>query len=164
MGQRKPEFLKIPLLFISMEDIVRKIVQEELAKALLEMVEPTLVKAPEDTIIYNFESGKSFGINKLAKTIKGLNHYYMNSYFPHSEMNESWMFEMEKQYGGSQLIEIIHKLDGAYDSYWELNISDLPKGSNEPQITAATGPIKGFKNFINIVNSKFEKIINPELL
>ncbi|MEK6829876.1 MAG: hypothetical protein AABY15_07185 [Nanoarchaeota archaeon] len=147
-----------------MEEIVRKIVQEELAKALLEIIEPASTKASQENIIYNFEAGNSFGINKLAKDIKGLEHYFMSSYFPHSEMNESWMFEIEKPYGGSQLVEVIHGIDGLYESYWELNVSELEKGSSEPTISASIKPIKGYKEFIEKVNSSLEKIINPDLL
>ena len=145
-----------------MEHIVRKIIKEELRKALREIHSATL--ANEDEILYDFESGRAFGINKLARDIEGLQKYYMNSYFPRSEMEEGWMFEVEAQYGGSQIIEVTHKLSSDYKSYWKLEVSELERGSDVPTITNSTKYIKGYKNFIQTVNSNLEKVINPSLL
>jgi len=102
-----------------MENIIRQIIKEELQKALAEFHEPTMVPS-EDEIIGNFEAGRAFGINKLARDIKGLGEYYMNDYFPRSEMEEGWMFEIETAYGGSQLIEIAHRMHED-QSYWKLD-------------------------------------------
>lgn len=150
-----------------MEDFIRKIVKEELAKALVEIAEPSYpVSKVEDNeqIIYNFDAGRSFGVNKLSKDIIGLQEYFMSSYFPHSEMSESWSYEINTNYGGSQLIEIIHEIKEDYNSYWKLNIAQVDKGSNEPQITNSTGFIRGYDSFIKTVNSKLEKSINPGFL
>lgn len=146
-----------------MEEILRRIIKEELRKALLEMTEPAVGGSGEH-IIYNFEAGRAFGVNKLAKDIDGLGHYYMSSYFPHSEMKESWMFEIETNYGGYQIVEILHKLNEQYDSVWKLNIAEVERGSEEPQIIDTTGDVTGYDNFIQIVNSRFSQKINPELL
>ena len=92
-----------------MTDIVRNIVREELSKAL-EHFNPAISDI-EDDIIHNFEAGRSFGINNLSKSIKGLDNYHMSDYFPKSEMKEGWIFEVDNHYGGAQ-IEIIHELGG----------------------------------------------------
>ena len=145
-----------------MEHIIRKIVKEELTRALREIHMSAL--APEDEIIYDFEAGRAFGINKLTKDVNGLQGYYMNSYFPRSEMEENWMFEIETNYGASQVIEIIHKLASDYKSYWKLEISELERGSDTPIIISSTKYIQGYSDFIKTVNLSFEKFINPDLL
>lgn len=141
---------------------LRKIIKEELKKALSEIVQPFGITQYEDEIIYNFERGRTFGINNLAQDINGLDEYYMNDYFPRSEVQESWMFEIENYYGGSQLIEITHQDKSG--SQWKLDISEVEKGSDVPTINNSTGWINGYNNFINVVNSKLEKEINPNLL
>lgn len=148
-----------------METILRNIIKKEIRLTLMDsyMPVPTPVDSVED-IIYDFEAGKSFGINKLSLDIKGLEEYYMNSYFPRSEMQENWMFEIETNYGGFQVVEITHTLKEDYESYWELRISDVERGSDTPVITHETGFIKGYKNFINKVNSTLEKQIDPNFL
>jgi len=144
-------------------DLIRKIVKEELRKTLFE-IQGLKQDLSDDEIIYDFESGRSFGINKLSKDIQGLNQYYMNSYFPHSEMEESWMFEIEANYGGSQIIDIVHKLGSDYKSYWKLNLAELEPGSESPVITNSTGFIQGYENFVIKVNSNLGREINPDLL
>lgn len=148
-----------------MENIIRKIIREELRKSLFEIHEPVAfvpLTQEEDEILQNFEKGRVFGINKLAIDIKGLGEYYMNEYFPRSEIEDGWMFEIQTSYGGSQLIEIRHQVNNS--SYWKLDISDLEKGSEAPIISHTTGAVKGYKNFIDVVNSTLEKYINPNFL
>lgn len=144
-------------------DLIRKIVREELKRALSEIYSQTAEPSKEE-IIYDFESGRSFGINKLARDIEGLDQYYMSSYFPKSEMEENWMFEIDAQYGGTQVIEITHKLKSDYESYWKLDISELERGSDVPSITNSTGFIKGYDNFVSKTNSSLGREINPDLL
>jgi hypothetical protein len=146
-----------------MEDKARNIIKDELRKALAEVFNKTM-NASEEDIIYDFEAGRAFGINKLSKDIRGLDEYYMSSYFPNSEMKESWMFEINANYGGSQIIEITHLLKSDYNSYWNLKISEAERGSNIPSITNETGLIRGYKNFIEKVNSTLEDEINPNFL
>lgn len=146
-----------------MESVIRNIIREELKRALSE-IHTQSVSADEDEIIYDFEAGRSFGNNKLARDIVGLEEYYMSSYFPRSEMEENWMFEIESHYGASQIIEITHKLASDYKSYWNLDISEIERGSDTPAVTNSTGFIKGYRNFIQKVNSSLEKEINPNLL
>jgi hypothetical protein len=143
---------------------LRKIVREELAKALLQLTESIAFVKDDEKIIHNFDAGRAFGINKLAKDIRGLEMYYMNSYFPNSEMKETWMFEIEANYGGSQILEIIHQVGPNYLSYWKMNIAEVERGSNEPQIIATSGTVEGYDNFIEKVNSTLEKTINPDFL
>ena len=142
---------------------IRKIIQEELKKALLEITQPFGVTQYEDDIIYNFDRGRAFGRNNLAHDIKHLDKYYMNDYFPHSEFEEGWMFEVETNFGGSQVIEITHNLKKG-NSYWKLDISDVGHGSDVPTITDSTGEIEGYNIFINVVNSTLEKKLNPYFL
>lgn len=144
-------------------DLIRKIVREELKRALSEIYSQTAEPSKEE-IIYDFEAGRSFGINKLARDIEGLDQYYMGSYFPKSEMEENWMFEIDAQYGGTQVIEITHKLKSDYKSYWKLDISELERGSDVPSITSSTGFIQGYDNFVRKVNSDLGREINPDLL
>jgi hypothetical protein len=146
-----------------MDNKIRNIIREELKKVLSE-IQSTTFNIPEEEIIYDFEAGRAFGINKLARDIKGLEEYYMNSYFPLSEMEESWIFEINTNYGGSQIIEITHSIKQDYKSYWNIQISEVERGSNVPHITNETGFIKGYKSFIEKVNSNLEKDINPNLL
>lgn len=147
-----------------MESVIRNIIQEELRLALEDIHNPaTEVDGVED-IIYDFEAGKSFGINKLAGDIEGLEEYYMSSYFPRSEMQENWMFEIETNYGGAQVIEITHTLKPDYKSYWELRISDVERGSDTPVIVHETGFVRGYDNFINKVNLTLGKQIDPRFL
>lgn len=148
-------------------EILRQIIKEELRKALLEVsdIRESMVQSPsEDEIIYNFEAGRAFGINSIAKDINGLGEYYMSDYFPRSEMEEGWMFEIEASYGGSQLIEITHRLTEDYKSYWKLDISEVEIGSDQPQIVATSKFVNNYRNFIEVVNSTMEKKINPNLL
>jgi len=145
-----------------MERIVRKIVQEELRRALLEMHASTFPVPGIEDIIYDFEAGRAFGVNKLSSDISGLGEYYMGGYFPHSDMEEGWMFEIEAQYGASQLVEIIHKASDG-ESYWNLEISEVERGSDTPTVSHSTGFIKGYDNFIQTVNSSLGKVIDPRL-
>lgn len=145
-------------------ELIRKIVQEELRKVLNEILEPYPKTQDKESILYNFEAGKAFGVNILSKDIVGLDNYYMSSYFPNSEMNETWMFEIETQYGSSQLVEIIHQINSNYESIWKMNIAEVERGSTEPKIISTCGPIKGYDEFIEKVNSNFGKMINPDLL
>jgi hypothetical protein len=131
---------------------------------LIEITEPYTHSQGEESILYNFDSGRAFGINKLAKDIEGLDQYYMSSYFPNSEMKETWMFEIEAHYGGSQLIEIVHLIDQSYESHWKLAVAEVERGSSEPQIIAKSGSIKGYQDFIKTVNSRLYKLINPDSL
>jgi hypothetical protein len=143
---------------------VRKIVREELAKALLQLRESTAFAKNDEQIIYNFDAGRTFGINKLAKDIRGLDMYYMSSYFPNSEMKETWMFETETNYGGSQIIEIVHQVGHDYKSQWKLNIAETDRYSSEPHIIATSGTVEGYDKFIEKVNSTLEKTIDTGLL
>jgi hypothetical protein len=144
-------------------DLIRKIVREELRRALSEIYSQTAEPSSEE-IIYDFEAGRSFGVNKLARDIEGLDQYYMNSYFPKSEMEESWMFEIDAQYGSTQLVEITHKLKSDYESYWKLDLSEVERGSEVPSITNSTGFVQGYDNFVRKVNSDLGREINPDLL
>jgi hypothetical protein len=142
---------------------VRKIVQQELLRALLEMHRPVLQTSGEEQIIYDFDAGKAFGRNKLAKDINGLEEYYMSDYFPRSEIEEGWMFEVQSNYGGSQLVEISHRIGAEYNSFWSLRIAEVERGSDQPQIIAETGHVEEYQTFIERVNSTLEKTINPNL-
>jgi hypothetical protein len=144
-------------------ELIRKIVREELRRALSEIYSQTAEPSSEE-IIYDFEAGRSFGVNKLARDIEGLDQYYMNSYFPKSEMEESWMFEIDAQYGSTQLVEITHKLKSDYESYWKLDLSEVERGSEVPSITNSTGFVQGYDNFVRKVNSDLGREINPDLL
>jgi hypothetical protein len=134
-------------------DIIRKIVQQELLKALLEMRNPVLQTSGEEQIIYDFDAGRAFGQNRLANDIHGLDKYYMTDYFPRSEIEEGWMFEIESNYGGSQLVEISHRIGAEYNSFWNLRIAEVERGSDQPQIIAETGHVEEYQTFIERVNS-----------
>ena len=143
--------------------MIRKIVQQELLKALLEMRNPVIQTSGEEQIIYDFDAGRAFGQNKLAKDIHGLDKYYMTDYFPRSEVEEGWMFEIESSYGGSQLVEISHRIGAEYNSFWSLRIAEVERGSDQPQIIAETGHVEEYQTFIERVNSTLEKKIDPNL-
>lgn len=146
-----------------MEKFIRQIIKEELKKAVLEISGPTIGLPEEDHMILNFENGRAFGVNKLANDINNLDLYYMNSYFPSSDMKESWMFEIENHYRGHQIVEIIHSLKD-YDSYWKINIAEVERGSNQPRLIKSSSEIEGYKKFIDTVNSEYQKILNPDFL
>lgn len=149
-------------------EALREMIRKELAKTLLSMTESSpsqvAINTNNDRILYNFEAGKAFGLNKLSRDIGGLGQYYMSSYFPNSEMKETWMFEIDASYGGSQVVEITHQLHTDYKSYWRLTISESQKGSGELQMIKSSGFIESYDKFISEINSKLEKMINPELL
>jgi hypothetical protein len=147
-----------------MEKFIRKIIKEELKSALAKIRESFAATPDEEQIIYNFDAGKDFGINRLASAIRGLDQYYMSDYFPNSEVKETWMFETDTPYGSTQMIEIVHELDDNFESLWKLNISEISRDSNIPSLTNSSGYVKGFNNFIDQVNSKMEKDINPDML
>jgi len=144
-----------------MENVIRKIVKEELTRALNDIHNSSAIST-DDEIIYDFESGRVFGVNKLSKDINGLQGYYMSSYSPRSEMEEGWLFEIEAPYGASQVVEITHKLAADYKSYWKLEVSELERGSDIPTVTNSTKYIQGYDNFIQTVNSNLEKVISPD--
>jgi hypothetical protein len=146
-----------------MKDI-RGAIREELAKALLKIKESVKFVKNNEQIIHNFDGGRAFGINQLSKDIDGLNMYYMNIYFPNSEMKESWTFETEAKYGGSQVIEIIHQIGDDYNSYWKLNISTVERDSSQPQLIATSDMIEGYDNFIEYVNLSLKNKIDTSLL
>jgi len=140
---------------------VREIIQKELLKALLEINGSALQTSGEEQILYDFDAGRMFGKNKLSRDINGLSEYYMNDYFPRSEFEEGWMFEIESSYGGSQIIEITHTIGPEYNSFCNLRIAELERGSNEPQIIAETGYVEEYHTFIERVNSTLGEKINP---
>lgn len=146
-----------------MEHKIRKIIQEELRRALREMHASTFPVPGVEDIIYDFEAGRVFGVNKLANNIDGLSEYYMSGYFPHSDMEESWMFEIEANYGALQIVEIIHKSENS-ESYWKLELSEVERGSDTPSVIQSTGFIKGYNHFIQTVNSTLGKAIDPRML
>jgi len=147
-----------------MEGFIRNIIREELSDVLKSIGISTETPA-EDAILYNFDAGRAFGVNKLSKDINGLDQYYMREYFPSSEMKERWVFEIQTHYGASQLIEIVHELAGDhYGSHWSMKIAEVPRGSNVPEIRKDTGKIESYSNFIDFVNSNFEKDVNPRFL
>lgn len=145
-------------------DFIRKIIKEELKGALAKLKESFAAAPDEEQIIYNFDVGKDFGINRISQSIRGLDQYYMSDYFPNSEVKETWMFETDTQYGSTQMIEVVHELDDDFESMWKLNISEIDRGSNIPSLKNSSGYVKGFKNFVELVNSKMEKDINPDML
>jgi len=142
---------------------IRKIVQQELFRALLEMHNPVHQTSGEEQILYDFDAGRAFGQNKLANDINGLDEYYMSDYFPRSEIEEWWVFEIESNYGGSQLVEVSHRIGAEYNSLWNLIIAEVERGSDQPQIIAETGHVEEYQTFIERVNSTLEKKINPNL-
>lgn len=151
------------MLFIDSMEIIRKIIKEELVKALNEINSSLAVPQVEDQILYDFKSGRLFGSQKLAKNISGLDSYYMNDYFPRSEFEEGWMFEIDINHKGNQIIEVTHQVRED-ESYWNLRIADAERGSDQPQITYETGFIKNYSSFIEAVNSTIENRINPNFL
>lgn len=140
-------------------EIAEKLLREEIRKIL----EGSFVDDREE-IIYDFEAGRAFGNNKLSKSIKGLEGYYLADYFPNSEMKETWMYELDNPYGGTNLIEIIHHLGDDYEGYWKMNLAEVPPGSNQTQVVKIVDSIKGIDNFVRFVNSNLESYINPEFL
>jgi len=146
-----------------MKGLVRKIIREELIR-VFEDFSPE-VHDGED-IIYDFDAGSSFGRNKLMNHIIGLNQYYMREYFPSSEQEERWVFELEPYMGEAQVVEILHQLKGS-QSYWVLNIAEAVPGEHgvgSLNQKGTTGPVRGYNNFISLVNNKLQKHINPDFL
>jgi hypothetical protein len=146
-----------------MEHPIREIVKYELRKVFSEIYSTTANKSTED-VIYDFDKGRSFGINNLSQDIKGLDEYYLTNYFPHSEMKETWMFEIESYYRTTQIVEVIHEIKPDYNSYWKLELSTLENNSSTPTITKTIEHTRGYHNFIKKVNSELQREIDPSLL
>lgn len=147
-------------------NFIRKIIIEELSKALREASinkhgELVDFKIPsmEDQIIYSYTKGRDFAINKLQADINGLNDYVFVEYLPKNEEDESWSFEYSTMYNTIIIVDIQHKLISD-KSYWNLILSELQKGSQLPEVIKSSGPIDGYKNFINNINQKISKTID----
>jgi len=151
------------------QEIIRKLVREQLEKALKFIKEdkpfkPEL-KAAEvksrDEIIYNFEKGRSFGFNELQNKIENLEYYNLVDYLPLDENLEKWMFEHSTLYGSTLMVEIKHKTTSD-KSLWVMIFASLEKGESHPTIENTTGTIAGYDNFIKTANEKLSAFINPK--
>lgn len=118
----------------------------------------------KDSILRNFELGRTFGQNTLQADINGLGSYELLDYFPKGEDKDSWLFEYKTSYGEAILIEIIHVVNDMEQSFWNLIFSVARVEAPEtPEIVFETGYISGgYDKFINEVNSKYSKKISTE--
>lgn len=151
-------------------EFLRKIVQEELKKALGVISENELKSSdfdvfekqqnPKDSIIYNYELGREFANNTLQVDINNLNRYTLTEYLPKSIKQEKWGFEFETTIGSTLLVDIIREVRGG-KSFWTLMFGVLYKGETIPDMKDIVEDIGSYDEFIKAVNSGIAKKIDP---
>jgi hypothetical protein len=150
---------------------LKKIVQEELRKALGLISEETLYDKPEfdvfektkgsnDSIIYNYELGREFASNTLQVDINNLNAYNITEYLPKSVNQEKWTFEFETAIGTILMVDIIRDIRGGI-SFWTMMFGIVYKGETTVTIKEMLEDVKGYDNFVDTVNVGIGKKIDP---
>ena len=142
---------------------LKKIVQEEIRKAMSIIFEENLHSAPSvdaleknvktnDDIIYNYEKGREFANNTLQIDINNLNSYNLAEYLPKSINQEKWSFEFDTAIGTTLIVDIVREIRGEI-SFWTMIFGILYKGENIPTIKDMIEDVKGYDNFITAVNN-----------
>lgn len=154
-----------------MEKLLKKLIREELEKVLSTLNETDFYKnvdyekisAPEsgkDSIIYNYEKGRTFAGDNLEVDIVNLNRYHLVEYLPKSISEEMWSFEFYTVYGTTLIVDI-KRITRGDKSFWSMRFGQLYKGEQTPTLIGDTNNIEGYDNFVNEVNKKFGNKIDP---
>lgn len=149
--------------------LIKKIIQEELAKVISILDETDLYKSidsvrvnkdPKKNIIYDYEEGKVFAGDNLEVDIAYLDRYHLVDYLPKSESQESWSFEFETVHGTILIVDIERTVKNMI-SYWSIKFGQLYKDQKTPTLIADILNIPGYDKFIETVNSKFASKLDP---
>jgi len=144
-------------------EFIKKIIREQLEKVLSNLTEVELYKTidnPKTNIIYDYEKGKEFAGNSLETDILNLNRYNLIDYLPKNTNEEMWSFEFTTVYGVTLMVDI-NRIANNNKSFWSIKLGQLHKGEQMPQLIAELENIEGYDNFVNIVNSKMSKMLDP---
>lgn len=149
--------------------LLRKIIKEEFEKLLSESLfygeSPSYTflntRTSKDDIIYNYNLGYSFANNSLQTDIDNLNKYNLTEYLPISINKESWSFTFETTIGIILIVDILRIIRGG-KSFWSLTFLTKSRDyASLPKTEIKLENIEGYDNFINVVNKKTTKIIDP---
>ncbi len=148
---------------------LRKIIREEIARIISESVSygtpqaDIFEKRPvsKDDIIYNYEMGRIFASNNLQADIDNLNEYTLSEYLPSSINRESWSFDFESVTGNILIVDIVRVIRGG-KSFWSMTFAIQDRGDGQlPEIKKLVEDVEGYDNFIQAVNLKMGKEIDP---
>lgn len=148
--------------------LIKKAIQEELERVVsvlseIDFYKNAEVSAPEnskDSIIYSYEKGRAFAGDNLETDIANLNRYHLVEYLPKSISEEMWSFEFYTVYGTTLIVDILRTIRGG-KSFWTLKFGQLYKGEQVPTLISELENIEGYDNFINSVNNKIGKQLDP---
>jgi len=146
-------------------NFIKKIIREQLEKVLSNLSESELYNIitndnPKENIIYDYEKGEEFAGNNLQVDILNLNRYNLIDYLPKSLVEESWGFEFTTVYGVILMADI-KRLLIENKNIWSIKVGQLYKGEQMPQLIAELDDIEGYDNFVNSVNNKIAKALDP---
>lgn len=150
---------------------LKKLIREELEKVLANLNEVDFYKSvdydkissPEngkDSIIYNYEKGRTFAGDTLEADIVNLNRYELVEYLPKSINEESWSFEFYTVYGTILIVDIKRTIRGG-KNFWTLKFGQLYKGEQIPSLIGEMENIEGYENFTNAVNQNIALKMDP---
>jgi len=150
---------------------LRKVIKEELEKIFSESVfydepeagvfETNPVPLSKDDIINNYELGRMFANNNLQVDIDNLNEYVLSEYLPSSTDKESWSFYFDSVIGNTLIVDIVRVIRGG-KSFWTMFFGIKEKGWNElPETKGILEDVEGYNNFIQAVNLRLAKDIDP---
>jgi hypothetical protein len=148
---------------------LRKIIREEVGRIISESVFYDTPQADvfenkpvsKDDIIYNYEIGRIFANNSLQADIDNLNEYTLSEYLPSSISRESWSFDFESVMGTILIVDITRVIRGG-KSFWTMTFGTQERGYGQlPIIKDMVEDVEGYNNFIQAVNLRMAKTIDP---
>jgi len=150
-------------------DLIKRIIREQLEKVLANLSEndfSPIVKPertilnPKNSIIHDYEAGRTFGNNTLSEDIVGLNRYNLIEYLPKNTNEESWSFEFETVYKTILIVDINRTIMNNRN-FWTIKFGQLYKEEQLPNLIAELEGVEGYEKFISEVNSKIAPKIDP---
>jgi len=148
---------------------LRKIIRKEIGRIISESVFYDTPQADvfenkpvyKDDIIYNYEMGRIFANNILQADINNLNEYTLSEYLPSSISRESWSFDFESVMGTILIVDITRVIRGG-KSFWTMTFATQERGDGQlPTIKDMVEDVEGYNNFIQAVNLRMAKTIDP---
>jgi hypothetical protein len=105
--------------------------------------------------------GRIFANNNLQADIDNLNEYTLSEYLPSSINRESWSFDFESVTGNILIVDIVRLIRGG-KSFWSMTFAIQERGLGKlPEIKKLVEDVEGYDNFIQAVNLKMAKKIDP---
>jgi hypothetical protein len=148
---------------------LRKIIRKEIGRIISESVFYDTPQADvfenkpvsKDDIIYNYEMGRIFANNSLQADINNLNEYTLSEYLPSSISREGWSFDFESVMGTILIVDITRVIRGG-KSFWTMTFATQERGDGQlPTIKDMVEDVEGYNNFIQAVNLRMAKTIDP---